>query len=1141
MSAATLQPESGRSALTSAQALAIDTGQSVWTSASAGSGKTHVLTSRVLRLLVEGADPAAILCLTFTKAAAAEMKARILKQLGLWARADEAQLRAALAVLKVPVTAARLAYARGLFAAALDAPGGLQVMTLHAFAQSLLARFPLEAGLTPGVDLLDDAGLHGLATEALHSELSRAYGLNMAAQQADFERLGLASAKGGLRKMAEQLAVALEPWVESGQLSAPAIEPRLRRLLGLPLDPTPEAWLEDKLAALPWQPEALQRFTRAWATGSTRDLERCDQIAPALDPDCGAPARLKALTKAFATRHGGHFTQKVARAFPDLVSAAADLEVRLQPIDEGYRLLRVAVRAAAVLRAGLAVSQRLAQDKARLGVLNFNDQIRRAAALLTDSEAAAWVRYKLDQRIDHVLVDEAQDNSPGQWDMVKALVDDFFSGEAARDVKRTLFVVGDFKQSIYSFQGAAPDRFAAEQAQLMAQAQAAGADFAAVPLDQSFRSTPAVLAAVDATFAEMAQGAGPGVVVEPHAASRQNHAGRVTLWPLVTVEADQQAAAFDGMALQRRWRPAGEQLLAQRIAQTVQEWLAQGRIIAGLGRAVRAGDILILVRKRGDLARALVANLKAQQVPVAGLDRMTLTEAAAVQDLLAALSFAVQPEDDLTLACLLTSPLLGWCQEALFALAHPRGKSQSLWSALRDSAAHSAQAAQAVAWLGQLLAIADWARPYEVLGQLLSTLGGRVKLRARLGGEADVSIDVLLGQALRYEAEGPPSLQGFLAWIDRAAGDVKREAETRSAEVRVMTVHGAKGLEAPIVILADAQGVLDEQETFVDLVDPHTGLALPVLASRHEDRVGPLAAVHQAQIDSAWREYYRLLYVGMTRAADELYVGGWQPKQPKHPDRHWWTKVQAGLNRLNAVEVEDARWGTTLVYRSGVAQPAKGDVPAVSAEALPLPAWAVLPPVAEPKPPKPLAPSRLGPADPPGHAPGGSQAARDRGVLLHRLLEALPAIAMDRRDSALATALPRLAPQLSTGERAQVAAEALGVVNHPGWAEIFGPGSLAEAPITAVLGAQVLSGQIDRLLVTPQRVLILDFKSGSAIPARPEDAPAAYVAQMAAYRAALAHLYPDRPIEAALLWTAGPLLMPLPATLMDALFPVKVR
>ncbi|HEX9647324.1 MAG TPA: double-strand break repair helicase AddA [Alphaproteobacteria bacterium] len=1127
-----------------AQRLASDPHASVWVAASAGTGKTKVLTDRVLRLMLgEGdappAPPQRILCLTFTKAAAAEMANRLYRSLGRWAIESDRDLAEDLEKLTgAGPDADTLARARRLFARVLDAPGGMRIQTIHSFCQALLARFPLEAGIPPHFEVIDERTAGELMAEvqeglaaAVEPGGGDALGRAFAAIAGHVHELTfpallaeLAGARGRIERLVRRHGGS------DGLIAA------LARRLELAPGASGESVIAAACAEGAFDRAGLTAACRTLAAGQKSDREAAALIAPWLDAaDAEARVRLFAgYRRAFLTGTGKLRARLCTKAVADAdAGAAAALAAEAERIDraaERGRRAAVLGATAALITLGTALLDGYQAHKRAHGWLDYDDLILGARSLLGAGGRTAWVLYKLDGGLDHILIDEAQDTNPDQWQVVAALAEEFFAGEGARELRRTVFAVGDAKQSIFSFQGADPRAFAEFRSHFARRVRDAERDWREVGLDVSFRSTAAVLDAVDATFADPAarDGLDDGGDIR-HRSARAGQAGLVELWPPLAPEPADAPEAWKP-PVERRPPDSPRARLAELVAAKIAR-LCDGERLESSARAIEPGDVMVLVRRRNSFMDELIRRLKERAIPVAGIDRLVLTDHIAVMDLVSLGRFLLLPDDDLSLAEVLKSPLCGLDDDDLFDLAHGRGEA-SLWQRLR------ARGGFATAMLEALLARVDLASPFELYARVLGADRGRERILSRLGADASDPLDEFLAQALAYERGHVPSLQGFLHWLETGRTEIKRDLDVgRGDSVRVMTVHGAKGLQAPVVFLPDTLQVPRHRAQLAWAPDGDAVLWAP--ASDVRDSLS--AAWREQAAARGLAEYRRLLYVAMTRAADRLYVCGWETKRSP-PEDCWYRLVQAGLAAgATAETVADAALGFTVVrLRTDQTAPPEPEPPARAAPRMaPLPDWIRAAPPAEPVPPRPLVPSAPVEAEPPARSPRAAEdrAAATRGRLIHRLLQHLPELAPAARAAACRRFLARPSLALADAEQEAIARSVLAVLDDPAYAAAFAPASRAEVAIAGALpgaGGRVLAGQVDRIAVSAAEVLVVDYKTGRAPPARPEDVPGAYLRQMAGYRAGLCAIYPDRPVRCALLWTEGPRLMALDDALLDA-------
>ena len=1130
------------------QRAASDPAVSAFVAASAGSGKTRLLTDRLSRLMVGGAKPERILCLTFTKAGAAEMSLRLQSRLGEWVTMDDPTLTRTLLDLAIEPSPAAMKRARSLFAEVLDLPGGMRISTIHAFCQSLLRRFPLEAGLSPHFQLAEDRDAAELMTEATERLLASVRPRGESNAPSDLEHAlktmaGAASLKE-FGRLTSILKASRGQWRQTLGASGPAAR---RRLLGVTA-PDRDAVIAN---AVRWPEEAAIRDAAREIELHEKTAAQARTRAEGILAWLGQTQTRRAETwpiwrRLFLKADGLPFSPgtllnpNLGRALPEALALLIAEAGRVAVIDDSIRATDAAALSDALCYLARPLLDRYETRKDAAGLLEYNDLIQRSTSLMVDP-GAAWVLYKLDGGLDHLLLDEVQDTAPEQWDIAHALTQEFFVGDGAyegtREEIRTVFAVGDRKQSIFSFQGADVAGFETARSKMEERVRLAGRQWVEKPLNVSFRSTSPVLALVDAVFADPDSAAGvvlPGDPPLTHRADRAGHAGQVDLWPLAEApppEPPQPWSAPD------RYQTATSaiQVLVNDLAEWIRDQTSGATILESKARPVRPGDIMVLVRHRDALPAALVRALKALNVPVAGLDRMVLTEQPAVQDLLTLGDTLLLPRDDLSFACFLTSPLGGLNDDDLMALAI--GGDGALADVLRDR--HRESPAWTAAWsfFSALLSRADYVTPHVLLAEALGAMGGRAKLLARLGSEAAEPVDELLNAALRHARLHPPSLQGFLQWVRRGGAEVKREADSAGDRVRILTVHGAKGLQAPIVILPDTTGMPKEDDALLWGQDPATGHAFPLWLPRKEFHSAATVRLREEARQRRLEEHNRLLYVALTRAEDRLIVCGAKPRQ-KLNDACWYSAVARGFARL--VDTPEGDMARLSSPQTADPEPerALGDL----GETVVPPSFLGRPPPAEPARPSPLAPSRPEGADLGGVPASASPLARveagadrfRRGQLIHALLQHLPSLPEAERYGAAVRFLKRPGHDLPPGAAAEIADETMAVLTHPALAPAFGPDSRAEVPLTGLVGDAVVGGLVDRLAVLPDRLLLVDFKTNRRPPATAEATPAAYLRQMASYRAVLRAIFPDRPVVCALIWTREARLVTLPDQLLDA-------
>ncbi|HBR46270.1 MAG TPA: double-strand break repair helicase AddA [Afipia sp.] len=1154
-------------AVRDAQARASNPEASAFVAANAGSGKTHVLVNRVIRLLLNGVPPEKILCITFTKAAAANMAQRVFETLGRWVTLPDRQLDEAIRTVGAPLNAGTRLRARKLFASALETPGGLKVQTIHALCTRLLQQFPFEANVPARFSVLDDRDQNDMmeranlavlleAARAPGSETGRALNIAMsAAADVTFKDVVREACLSRDHFMA---------WSDStGSLDAAMAQ--ITAVLGVSANERIED-IEREIVDGPNLPRRdWPAIAAAFDGGSPADISQAERfrIADGLTDR----AQVEAYLDVFLTETKGvigprkTLMTKALAKLQSVFAARLDTEqTRIVALDEKRRAVMQRDRAYALLVIASAVAANYRREKRERGLLDYNDLIDKTYEMLTNV-SSGWVHFKLDRGIDHVLIDEAQDTSPRQWDIIERLTSEFTSGAGARDgIKRTIFAVGDEKQSIFSFQGAAPREFDSRKRDIEKRFKGAGLAFEPVSFKHSFRSGWTILQSVDFVFRD------PAIYKSIHAIENAHPIhdalsdaapALVDLWdieyPDTRDDIEGWSAAFDHIS-----ETSPEVRLARRIQAEIKSLIAARTMTGphGKRRLLRYGDMLVLVRRRGRAFDAIIQALKHAGLPVAGADRLKLTEHIAVIDLMNLADALLLPRDDLALATALKSPLFGLDDDDLQIIApHRKG---TLRDALTEHARTSEKLSAAMRRLEDCEQRFAHETPFTFYAWLLGGDRGRARILARMGPEADDALDEFLELALTYERKAPASLQGFMAWLRAADTEVKRDMEIARDEIRVMTVHGAKGLEAPVVFLVDTTtSPADTQR--MNLIRMPQGNAAPnapavvLWAGKKANDLPAVAAARAAMKDDTEDEYRRLLYVAMTRAADRLIVGGVLPGNMRAVRQlSWYDLIQKGLTHPDlGLQCETIETGFGPVKRYSRPQDVQppADTAAPIQEMLALehfPGWLRTDAPRETPADILLRPSDAAENDTEGHATvtDETRLARERalkrGTLIHRLLQSLPDVATERREGAARDFLQRNAQQWFTDdERTALARQVTALIATPAFAPLLAEGSRAEVSIAGRVARRgrppaLVSGQIDRLVVTPDEVLIVDYKTNHAPPQDAAEAPQAYVRQLALYRDVLQRLYPGRPVRCALLWTETAALMEIPASALDA-------
>ncbi|EJF85135.1 double-strand break repair helicase AddA [Candidatus Bartonella washoeensis] len=1139
------------------QATATHPKTNVWVSANAGSGKTHVLSERVIRLLLNGTPPARILCLTYTNAASAVMQSRIFRTLSSWNELDDEQLQKTLSQLEnEPINAQKLTYARQLFARALETPGGLKIQTIHAFCESLLHYFMLEANIAGHFELLDDINRKKLLQESRRQLLehkdaqSSLKHLLKVVSERSFNQL-LYEATEKQHKLSDFLS----------SLLSENEEEKLRALFNLAPDETNQQLLEkiQQIAHLP-----LYALTHCQTYGNQNLKDMIAKFSQLAEASCETTI-INIISDIYFTTAGEPRSfsrlscKKADEIWPFIQQMLEDKQSKLSVLLEKYQCLKSVTLNRAAFQICAIYLKIYTNLKKTNGFLDFDDLIERTLHLLQRKGASQWVHYKLDSGLDHILLDEAQDTNPEQWQIIQLLAQEFFTGHSQRDNVRTLFAVGDEKQSIYSFQGAAPENFAANGRMIQKKAQQAKQKFEKIQLNYSFRSTADVLKSVDLVFEtpENYKGLSAENTKTVHEAIRVHSPGDVILWDALSKEKNE--FPDDWHVTVDHWdTPAIH--LAEKIAETIAGWLHKGEMLPAKGRLMRASDIMILVRKRDEFVSALSRALKQRNVPVAGADRLQLTNHISVRDLMALARFVLQPQDDLSLACVLKSPLFALTEEELFQLAANR--TGSLWQSLCMHASTHLSFKDTFESLSKYRNLVDKMPVFEFYSHILNNDKGRQKILARLGSEANDVLDAFMDYTLTIQKTGLPGLQAFLETLSTSEPEIKREFDQNHEEVRIMTIHAAKGLEAAVVFLVDPGSAIWHPQHA-----PH--LLKISLNNKHlNDQQGfiwrPNAEFNTKPSEKALshlkeraeEEYKRLLYVGMTRAEDRLFICGYNGE--KTSSDTWLQLVKKAL-KPHAVPIkgpaEDiAAWRFHITPSSST--PINQEASYIECPTFPpLPDFFSHKLPEEPALPRPLKPSvaslsieadnelfshskqfSISPVL--GEINTNRAFSIEYGNIVHRLLQYLPNCDPEKRRDYARHYLNTKASHWDESQREKALHHVWQILDHSYLKPLFSDNSRAEVSLMGIVKIrgkeQAISGQIDRLYITKNSIICADFKTGTP-PANETAIASRYLLQMALYRKILQVIHPNKDVQALLVYTKEAKIFELSPEKLDAL------
>lgn len=1087
-----------------AQEKASNPTHSAWVEASAGTGKTKVLSDRVLRLLLEDVSPSKILCLTYTNAAAVEMKTRIGDRLSKWAVMSEKELIEELDTLyyghdilnKRPDLPS---VARKLFAKVLDAPDTMRVETIHAFCTEILKRFPIEAGISPYFEVADDQMTNEMLehiSEKLLKVIEESTDPNIKdatlyltshISELDWTKF--------LRTLVGKRQSFLGVFEKFSDVAA--FKKELRRIFDLDEEPSKEKSVQEF-----WE-ETDKDKIREYALILSAGQKPTDQNGGKVLMEMLEHFDLDAYEKVVSSAK--LVCVDVAQKYPDLKDKICFEKLRVLNLREKLKNIDVYESTSAVAAVALKLIKDYAARKQECSCMDFDDLVMTTYRLLKKEDVSAWVLYKLDNGIDHILIDEAQDTSPLPWQIMDCLLSEFFSGNGRTQKKRTLFVVGDRKQSIYGFQGADPKCF--EDMYTKYRGLVPDKDFD-VELQISFRSTKAVLDVVNKLFSlDEAKG---GVCDEKrkveHLAYRLGEGGLVEFWPLTEPDESPENVWREPIKLENEI--SSETKLAYKIARKIKKMVVSGEILESKGRPVRYSDFIVLLRDREPFMGEFVRAAKKLGVNVTGVDRLKLKDELAVQDLCALSAFLLLPNDDLSLACVLRSPLYNLSEDDLFELCFKRGE-KTLWQRLKENPKYDKQTQE----LLTLLSSAQRMRPFELFDMVLNTFEGKKRFYERLGMEAKDALDELMNLTLKFESSHVPNLQNFMSWLEKNDVEIKRELEQATTDaVRLMTVHKSKGLQAPIVILPDTtRYVKNKRER--DIIFDEGVFYFPLKAENYNNNC---MKAHDCRIRKQADEEHRLLYVAATRAEDRLYVAGTK-KSTKSDEKNWYELLQNALEQM-PVQNENGKLKYNVAQEiepedEDEEQKQKVDVPEnISWLATPQNEENLL---------KAYHPSHIEDLADDGVS---SPLAADkqnfrRGVLIHKLLQMLPRFSSFEKKSQMIKAYLAKQTDLEKDLKDNVEREVLSVLSNKDFSFIFEGDSRAEVPVMGMLNGKLISGQIDRLVILKNKVLIVDFKTNRPAAGSPADVSTDYKNQLDIYAGLIEQIYPNLAVEKYILWT----------------------
>lgn len=834
------------------QDIAANPQQNIWVQANAGTGKTSVLVQRLLRILFRSPQCATsgILCLTYTNAGAGEMRNRILSALRDWAMLNDDELRDLLdgVAINREITPADILHARQIFFTYIDNPGILKIKTIHGFCEEILHRFPLEAGLSPAWSLISGAPQTALLQDAFQNMINHA-------NESIFDAFAHITQRVSEHYLDDLLGILCGQYkqmfgIESFDNYREYFIDTTKKILNLNTTPKTDFNVSE-LENIVFQMSELQKIKK-------NPVAYIDKIIN--------------LTKQYINNTINFDEYKFAYLNKDLtknvnvskIDCLVSEQNRIFDIVQHEHNTKIFQDTLALFDLSVAFASEYRAIKKSKNLLDFEDLILYTRKLFSDRSNMGWVLSQMDLSLSHILVDEAQDTAPAQWDILRMLSGDFFADGDTHDTPRSIFVVGDTKQSIYGFQGADPDAFATSRDIIAQQIEQNMRTIREIPLTQSFRSTAPVLHSVDTFFNNTNVRQISNFINNNHKCFRSDAHGLVEIHKLHS----------------QHEQDISRQDYIREIADKIKSLIDDGKYAAS--------DIMILVQRRGQLTLPMVNELKRRNIDVAGQDRIILPEFPLIRDMLNLVRWCINMADDYSLCCVLKSPFFYLTEADIFNLCKSkndinsaRKKTDSTATPISIFEILKDMHCDIYKTLHEIHLMAQYMPPYTFFSELLNKRGYRQKFIAALGNQIIDPLEEFMTICLSYERTQPGTLYHFLKWFITGGSEVKRDMDAADG-VRIVTVHGSKGLESPVVFLIDTTATPQSED-----IIPVNNTKMPIWLWSPGKNISTVFDYHKnILMQSKISEYYRLLYVAMTRARDELYIYGHSTNKSA-PENSW--------------------------------------------------------------------------------------------------------------------------------------------------------------------------------------------------------------------------------------------------------------
>ncbi len=1110
------------------QKIAANPNFSVWVSASAGTGKTTVLVNRLLRLFLNDVEPSKVLCLTYTNAGAIEMQNRIYKKTLDWATIPDEDLKKELNNLLDDKDESfdfdeLFSKARKLFSKLIDNPMPLKIYTIHAFCQSILKRFPIEACITPHFKIIEDSEVKNLLNEAyqkLIHTLKNDKTIDYVDVFKSFTYLMQNTPEIEFDNLVETIVDGREHFFELCQkykTKSKMLDYLKSKIFGNSQYAN-ESFLNDinlfKANILDHIPSGfIDNLKRVLSVDNgKKSLARLNLISTFLQ-EKNISKKFDVYKKIFLNSDDSIpkdciLNKKSINEDIKFVDNVSRETIRIRNAVEFINSIEIYNATSSVLDIGLTLNTIYEGLKKKRGVMDFTDLITTVKNLFDKDNISSWILYKLDGGISHVLIDEAQDTSPIQWEIVDKLTEEFFTSGSDKKNVKSLFSVGDRKQSIFSFQGANIKLFEKYKNHFKERIEFENYPFFDLPLNRSFRSCKNILNTVDDVIKNS-----NGVLLPnediTHIPNRKDSFGLVEVLPLVKSIEDETKKCF---------KPPIENInvfntdieMANVLATKIKYLLDNEYISDSKNdepkrvRKIEPKDIMILVRKR-NLVDNITRALLAKNIPLAGRDKLSLSDNIAIEDLISLLKFVLFNYDDLSLAEVLKSPLYNLTDDDLFDLCFNR-KDETLYSMLCKSEKYKDISDD----LKYLIDFSKTALPFEFFDYILKVQNKRKNFISRLGIEVIDILNGFLSQCLSYDnLKLGKSLSDFYEWFSLNEVEVKRNMEQVNNTVRIMTVHSSKGLEAPVVFIYNANAVLSSSRDRIIWNED-----FPMYKTSNFKNSGKVFSdMIENNNNANQEEFYRLLYVAMTRARDRLYVIGSENKSKDA--KTWYSCIKESLlsNPETKINNDTKTNFTHDVFVNDefvvLGENETGDISNITKSSVEIPLN--LPEFFDKKEDDiPSFSKNIDAKSPLSQYDKNENSSLSRGTIIHKLLEHISKFNGEDVEKFIDFYLSKTQIE----DKNLIKNNILELYNNPEYNFIFNSNNLSETEIiTSENGtSQIL--RVDKVVFDNDDIWIIDYKTDK----QTDTVPSSYRKQLEKYKDAITKIYPNKKIHIAILW-----------------------